>query len=133
MLASSSKVFLSYGSFLAVTGWYGAASHGYTPKTMHSLYAGLGGGLLMVACGIGGALGSPKKGEKGYKLYMIAVHVGLLFVGLFTAVFGIQFVKSWNAPEKAAQRKLFAIMGLGSAAALAALFKTKPKSTKKKE
>ena len=50
---------LSYGGFLGACGWYGA----HTSGAMHSLYAGVGSGALMVLCGAN-SFGEPKKGDK---------------------------------------------------------------------
>mmetsp|Transcript_25991 Transcript_25991/g.79959 ORF Transcript_25991/g.79959 Transcript_25991/m.79959 type:complete len:127 (-) Transcript_25991:72-452(-) len=119
---------VSYGGFLAACGWYGAHESGYT--TMHSLYAGLGSGALMVLCGAG-SVGSPVKGDPTYKRWMIAVHVGLMLNALYIVVFGIQFARSRGLPEKADRNFLFMLMTFGSVMSLYTLVKLKPK--KKKE
>jgi hypothetical protein len=41
-----------YGVFLAACGYYGAWSHEFAPKVMHSLYAGVGGGAAVSVCGV---------------------------------------------------------------------------------
>ena len=50
---------ISYGGFLGACGWYGA----HTSGAMHSLYAGVGSGAVMVLCGAN-SFGEPKKGDK---------------------------------------------------------------------
>ena len=50
---------ISYGGFLGACGWYGA----HTSGAMHSLYAGVGSGAVMVMCGAN-SFGEPKKGDK---------------------------------------------------------------------
>ena len=127
---SVAKIFVGYGAFLGACGWYGAMSHGYAPSVMHSLYAGAGSGFLMAFCGIG-CLGAPQKGEGGYKLFMISVHIGLMLNALLAAVFGLQYYRSSTTPEKADRAPLFMIMTLGSVASLVLSVRLKPK--KKKE
>mmetsp|Transcript_6581 Transcript_6581/g.19426 ORF Transcript_6581/g.19426 Transcript_6581/m.19426 type:complete len:130 (-) Transcript_6581:43-432(-) len=127
---SVAAVLIGYGGFLGACGWYGAAAHDYAPKVMHSLYAGAGSGLAMALCGLG-SFGSPQKGEAGYKRWMIAVHLGLMGNALFLAVFGLQWFRATRDPAKADRAPLFLVMAAGSAMALAALVKLKPK--KKKE
>ena len=77
---------ISYGGFLGACGWYGA----HTSGAMHSLYAGVGSGAVMIMCGAN-SFGEPKKGDKDYKKWMIAVHLGLMFNALFTVVFCVQY------------------------------------------
>ena len=50
---------ISYGGFLGACGWYGA----HTSGAMHSLYAGVGSGAVMIMCGAN-SFGEPKKGDK---------------------------------------------------------------------
>ena len=127
--AAPRRRFIGYGAFLGGCGWYGAASHGYAPAVMHSLYAGAGSGLLMALCGLG-SFGEPRKGDASYKRWMIAVHVGLMLNALFTAVFALQFARARGDPAKADRAPLFLVMALGSAAAMVALVKLKPKKAK---
>ena len=54
---------ISYGGFLGACGWYGA----HTSGAMHSLYAGVGSGAVMVLCGAN-SFGEPKKGDKAVTL-----------------------------------------------------------------
>ena len=121
-------IFGGYAAFLAATGWYGAASHDYAPRSMHSLYAGLGGGLVMAVCAKFSAVSPPpQKGAPGYKSWMIGVHLGLVFTALFTAVFAVNAARSMNVAEKRAQHKLFLVMFAGSATSLGLCYKAKPK------
>ena len=130
---SVAAVFASYGLFLGGCGWYGAHSHGYAGAVMHSLYAGIGSGTAMVACALGAAGPAPKKGEAGYKSWMIAVHLGLLFNALFGAVFAVQFARARTNPAKADRASLFLVMAAGSAAWLYAAVRLKPKKKKEQD
>lgn len=121
--------FISYGGFLGACGWFGAHSHGYASAVMHSLYAGVGSGAVMVLCGLN-AFGEPKKGDTNYKKWMIAVHLGLLFNALFTAVFFAQFLRARADPAKADRSFLFLVMAAGSALAAWTGIKLKPKKKK---
>ena len=116
---------ISYGGFLGACGWYGA----HTSGAMHSLYAGVGSGVVMVACGAN-SFGEPKKGDKDYKKWMIAVHLGLMFNALFTVVFCVQYLRSRGDPDKASRAFLFMVMTAGSALSLWTLVKLKPKPKK---
>jgi len=124
-------VFLVYAVFLGVTGWLGAYLHDYSAKAMHSMYAGAGGGAVMAVCGLLSLLGSAEKGKPGYTLFMIVVHVGLLFVGLFAAVFGIQLAKNLANDQGDGRAALFGALEAGTLLALFALVRTKPKKSKK--
>ena len=75
--------------------------------------------------------GAPKKGDAGYKLYMIGVHIGLILQLTFTGVFAVQSYRSYGVPEKADRHYLFVLMAAGSAAALYGMMKFKPKKEKK--
>ena len=110
-----------------VVGWYGAHSHGYAAAVMHSLYAGIGSGTAMLGCAVGATGAAPAKGAPGYKKWMIAVHLGLMFNALFAGVFALQYARARGNPAKAARAPLFLVMALGSAAALAATVRLKPK------
>ena len=91
---------------------------------MHSLYMGAGGGALLAIFG-----GMSVSGTK--KMYMIGVHMGLLFQLLFTGVFTLQAYKSYGVPGKESRFPLFVIMGAGSGLALVMMRLLKPaKKTK---
>ncbi|CAE7858214.1 unnamed protein product [Symbiodinium microadriaticum] len=61
----------------------------------------------------------------------IGVHLALVLMLVFIAVFTIQAVKSSREPEKFDRLVLFMIMGVGSAVALAKAISMKPKKEKK--
>ena len=61
---------------------------------MHSTYAGVGSGVILGVCA-GLSVGGTRK------LYMIGVHLGLLFQLLLAVVFLIQSYRSYGVPEKA--------------------------------
>ena len=117
-------VLLLHALFLAGCGYYGAASHDFAPKAMHSLYSGAGGGGVLLLCAIMSVSGS-------YKAYMIGVHIGLILQLTFTGVFAVQSYRSFGVPEKADRHYLFVLMAAGSAAALYGMMKFKPKKEKK--
>ena len=117
-------VLVGHGIVLAAFGIYGAALHGFAPKVMHSVYAGVGSAAVLSVCGalsIGGTR----------KLYMIGVHLGLLAQLLFTGVFTMQAYKNYGVPEKADRFKLFVGMGLSGVIALGLMRALKPKPKKK--
>mmetsp|Transcript_1035 Transcript_1035/g.3531 ORF Transcript_1035/g.3531 Transcript_1035/m.3531 type:complete len:105 (+) Transcript_1035:171-485(+) len=93
--------------------------------------SGMGGGAAMALCGLVSLGGTPEKGQPGYRLFMIVVHVGLLLVALFAVVFGIQFARSLGKNPR--QTKLFAVLEAGTLVALIALVKAKPKKKKTKD
>ena len=117
-------VMFVYGAFLLGTGFYGAMSHDFAPKAMHSLYAGAGGAIAMAAASAATIVPNRKS-------YMIGVHVGLLLQLVFTVVFAVQAVRSFGNPEKADRLALFCVMLLGSVAALIAMRMYKPKAKAK--
>eukprot|EP00439_Symbiodinium_sp_Y106_P051518 s2643_g6.t2 len=61
----------------------------------------------------------------------IGVHLALVLMLVFIAVFTIQAVKSSREPEKFDRLVLFMVMGVGSAVALAKAISMKPKKEKK--
>ena len=115
-------VLAGHGLYLAGCGIYGAYKSNWS--AMHSAYAGLGGCAIL---GISSLLsiGGTKK------LYMIGVHVGLLFQLLFTGVFALQTYKSYGVPAKADRFPLFVAMTAGSVIALGLMRALKPKPKKK--
>ena len=116
-------VLFGHGLFLAGCGLYGAAQNGFTPKVMHSAYAGIGScAALSVSAAL--SVGGTKK------LYMIGVHIGLLLQVVFTGVFAMQTYKSWGVEEKADRLPLFIVMTAGSIAALGLMKALKPKKKK---
>eukprot|EP00933_Yihiella_yeosuensis_P068994 TRINITY_DN7506_c8_g1_i1.p1 TRINITY_DN7506_c8_g1~~TRINITY_DN7506_c8_g1_i1.p1 ORF type:complete len:125 (-),score=42.07 TRINITY_DN7506_c8_g1_i1:56-430(-) len=112
-----------YGTFLAVCGTAGAALHGWEKKAMHSMYAGLGGFAAMLFCSILSAMESKVP-------VAIGVHVALILILVFVAVFGIQAYRSFGDDSKFDRLVLFIIMGAGSVVALAKAISMKPKSKK---
>mmetsp|Transcript_55107 Transcript_55107/g.118259 ORF Transcript_55107/g.118259 Transcript_55107/m.118259 type:complete len:135 (-) Transcript_55107:43-447(-) len=121
--APCAAVLVAQGIFLAGCGCYGAHSHGWTGKVMHSAYAGLGGMASLSICAAMSVSGSRK-------LYMIGVHVALMLQALFVGVFSLQSYKSYGVPEKADRLPLFVVMGLGSMAGLGGMILLKPKKKK---
>ena len=113
-------VLAGHGILLAACGVYGAWSHDFAPKAMHSAYAGIGGCVALSVCSLL-SIGGTKK------LYMIGVHLGLLLQLVFIGVFGLQAYRSYGVPEKADRFPLFVVMGLGSVAALGLMRVLKPK------
>jgi len=109
--------------FLVACGSAGAYSHNWEKKSMHSLYAGLGGFLAMLACGLFAA-------SNVKVLVAIGVHLALVLMLVFIAVFGVQAFKSFGNPEKFDRLVLFVVMGLGSVVALAKAISMKPKKEK---
>jgi hypothetical protein len=114
---------LVHGTFLAGCGIYGSYSAGWAAKAMHSAYAGTGAGVALGAC-------AALTAAPSYKMYMIGVHLALVLQVVFTGVFGIQAFRSFGVPAKADRFPLFVAMGLGSLAALGAMYAFKPKKKK---
>ena len=130
---------ISYGGFLGACGWYGA----HTSGAMHSLYAGVGSGAVMVLWrelvrrAEEGRQGSdseqkmnllPRRRRRGssesllsrgrrstqdYKKWMIAVHLGLMFNALFGWYFACSTSRSRGDPDKASRAFLFMVMTAG--------------------
>eukprot|EP00631_Chrysoreinhardia_giraudii_P006442 CAMPEP_0197413530 /NCGR_PEP_ID=MMETSP1170-20131217/381_1 /TAXON_ID=54406 /ORGANISM="Sarcinochrysis sp, Strain CCMP770" /LENGTH=131 /DNA_ID=CAMNT_0042940119 /DNA_START=13 /DNA_END=408 /DNA_ORIENTATION=- len=125
MAAAAGPTMVAYGLFLALTGWYGSAATKYA--TMHSLYSGAGGGAIVAVCGVFSWGPPPAKGDPNYKRWMVFVHLGLVLVGVFGVVFGIQFLRASSNPAKTLQTKLFAAMAAASGVALVGLVRAKPK------
>ncbi|KAL1523104.1 hypothetical protein AB1Y20_018061 [Prymnesium parvum] len=121
--APVASALVAHGVFLAGCGCYGAAAAGWTPKVMHSAYAGLGSCAALSLCALLSAGGTRWR-------YMVGVHVGLLLQTLLTGVFAVQSFRSFGVPEKQDRFPLFVVMTLGSAGALAAMFLLKPKKKK---
>eukprot|EP00434_Breviolum_minutum_P019654 symbB.v1.2.017335.t1/scaffold1345.1/size124088/5 len=63
-------------------------------------------------------------------LVAIGVHLALVLMLVFIAVFGFQAFKSFGNPEKFDRLVLFVVMGLGSVVALAKAISMKPKKEK---
>ncbi|CAE7720845.1 unnamed protein product [Symbiodinium sp. CCMP2592] len=124
MSQSFGTMLLIYGAFLAICGTAGAALHSWEKKAMHSMYAGLGGFVSMAVCGVLAA-------TEAKVPVAIGVHLALVLMLVFIAVFTIQAVKSSREPEKFDRLVLFMVMGVGSAVALAKAISMKPKKEKK--
>ncbi len=65
-----------------------------------------------------------------YKLYMIGVHLALLFQAFLVLLFGAQAIKTFAEPDKAAQFNLWKQMGIVSAVSLEVMRRLKPKKAK---
>ena len=113
-----------YGLFLVACGGAGAWLHNWEKKAMHSLYAGLGGCVSMVICGILAA-------SNIKILVAVGVHLALVLMLVFIVVFGVQAFKSTGDPDKFDRLVLFLVMGIGSAMALGKAISMKPKKEKK--
>ena len=68
-----------------------------------------------------------RRSTQGYKKWMIAVHLGLMFNALFGVVFCVQYLRSRGDPDKASRAFLFMVMTAGSALSMWTLVKLKPK------
>ena len=117
----TAMIIAGHGAFLAACGIYGSWSNGWTPKVMHSAYAGVGSAAGLAACA--GLAIAPSR-----KLYMIGVHVALLLQVAFTGVFSVQAFRSYGKPDN--RFPLFVVMAAGSMAALGAMRAAKPKKPK---
>ena len=65
-----------------------------------------------------------------YKIYMISVHLALLFQAFLVLLFGTQAIKTFAEPDKAAQFNLWKQMGIVSAVSLEVMRRLKPKKAK---
>lgn len=148
-MSATALVVVIHGVFLALCGIYGAASHDWAPKAMHSAYAGGAGGLALFICGTLAALPSRQ-------MYMIGVHLALLLQVAFShctvaplqlasffaflidaaqlvflIVFTMQAYRSYGVPEKADRFSLFVVMAGSTLAALVAMRALKPQKKPK--
>ena len=133
MAYKSHHVLYAYAAFLFLGGLTGFASAGFASKAKTSVIVGTVSAALALGCAVLADVGAgapPKKGESGYKKWMIGVHLGLMLPLLLGPIFAWRAVKASAVPEKAYLAKILGALCAGSALCFGALIVLKPKKTK---
>ena len=114
-MATVAGVLYGYASFLFGGGLIGFAAAGFAAKAKTALIVGAGSALVALCCGVAADVRpTPKKGEDGFKRWMIGVHLGLLLPVILAPVFVWRAVKALGIPEKAYLGKLFIVLAAGA-------------------
>lgn len=92
-------MFYAFG--LMISGALAFQASGMNKNAMSSIYVGNGGALICILLAAGMRNPKLKKGEAGYKLMMICVHVAIVFPLILGAIVAWRLSLAWNVPEKA--------------------------------
>ena len=133
MAFRSHQVLYAYAAFLFIGGVTGFASAGFASKAKTSVIVGTASAALALGCAVLADVGAgapPKKGEPGYKKWMIGVHLGLMLPLLLGPTFCWRAVKASAVPEKAYLAKILGVLCAGSVLFFGALVALKPKKAK---
>lgn len=95
-------------------------------NAMSAIYMGNGGAVICFLLAAGSRDPTVKKGEKGYKLMMISVHLAFIFPLLFGGVVGWRLWKAWNIPHKAYLKPYFSIIVAMSLLTAGVIYSKKP-------
>jgi hypothetical protein len=119
----SSKIMFLYAAFIVVCSGLAFALAPEKAKAMTALYAGGGAAFLMVLCGIVARMLPTHRA-----LGMIGVHIGLVLPGLFAIEFGRRSYKNFSGADgKMYLAIIFAVLAVGSLAAMIGILQTRPK------
>jgi hypothetical protein len=98
---SPSEVLVYYGFFMMFVGALALHRAGYESKAHSALIAGNGVALASFLCAFAVRKhGKVKKGEAGFKLYMVGIHVSMVVPLVFGVLCAWRFVLAWTDPAK---------------------------------
>lgn len=126
-VTSPAEVLAVYGLTLMICGALAFYSSGYLPKAKSSLYIGNGSAIISFLLAMGVRNMNVKKGDRGYILMMVCIHVALLFPVVLGLAVSWRLMLAWNNPEKAYVVPYFAAIIAASMVTFSILYSFKPK------
>jgi hypothetical protein len=98
---SPSEVLVYYGFFMMFVGALTLHSAGYEPKAHGALIAGNGVALASFLCAFAVRKhGRVERGEAGFMIYMVGIHVSMVVPLVFGVWCAWRFVLAWTDPAK---------------------------------
>lgn len=92
---------------LMICGALAFQASGMSNSAMSSIYVGNGSALVSFILAIGCRNTSLKKGDRGYKVMMICVHLAIVWPALLGCVVGWRLWLAWNVASKAYLKPYF--------------------------
>lgn len=123
---SPAEVLALYGFTLMICGALAFYSSGYLPKAKSSLYIGNGSAIISFLLAMGVRNMDVKKGDPGYVLMMICIHLALIFPVVLGLAVSWRLFLAWNNPEKAYVIPYFVAIVASSILTFAILYTFKP-------
>lgn len=123
---SPAEVLALYGFTLMICGALAFYSSGYQPKAKSSLYIGNGSAIISFLLAMGVRNMDVKKGDIGYTLMMICIHLALIFPVILGVAVSWRLYLAWNVPEKAYVIPYFFAIVASSMLTFAILYTFKP-------
>lgn len=129
---SPAEILLMYGLSLMICGALAFQASDYKDSAKSSLYMGNGGAVLSFLLAAGTRkMASLEKGQPGYVLMMICIHLALLYPVLMAAVVSWRLSLAWNAVAKAYVIPYLVAIIVCSLGSFVLLYSFKPTKTKK--
>lgn len=130
---SPAEVLTLHGLVLMICGALAYQESGFAKSAMSAMYVGNGGAVVSILLATGVRNTKLKKGEPGYKMMMICVHLAVVYPIILGAAVAWRLWLAWNVPEKAYLKPFFsAIVGMCAFTA-AFMLASKPKKEKAPE
>lgn len=119
-----------YGLTLMICGALAYQESGLQKKALSSLYMGNGAAIFSFILGVGVRNTNLKKGDPGYKIMMVCIHLAFIFPILFGGVITWRLWLAWNVPEKSYVKPYFSVIVIMSFLTSVVVYSKKPKKNK---
>lgn len=130
---AAAEMLTIYGLTLMICGALAYQSSGLASNALSAIFMGNGGAVVSFLLAAGTRDLALKKGERGYKTMMIAVHLAFIFPLLFGGVIAWRLFLAWNIAHKSYLKPYFSIIVFMSLVTAAVMYSKKPKKEEKKE
>lgn len=115
------------GLTLMICGALAFNASGLLKSAMSSIYVGNGGAVICFMLAAGCRDTTLKKGDSGYKLMMICVHLAIVWPIILGSAVSWRLWLAWNNPAKAYLKPYFGTIVAACVLTSAAMFALKPK------
>ena len=130
---TASEMMAVYGLSLMFCGALAYQASGMQSKAMSSIYMGNGGAVLAFLLGFGVRNTDIKKGEPGFAMMMISIHLAFIFPLLFGGVVAWRLRLLWDVPAKAYLKPYLTVIIGMSLLTAAVIYRMKPKKEPKEK
>lgn len=121
------EILTLYGLVLMVCGALAYQESGMMKSAMSALYVGNGGAVVSFLLAAGVRNTKLKKGDAGYKIMMVCIHLAVVFPLFLGGAVGWRLWLAWNNPEKAYLKPFFSVIVGMSFITSAFIISAKPK------
>lgn len=104
---SPAEMLTIHGLVLMICGALAYQESGFAQSAMSAIYVGNGGAVVSFLLAAGMRNTKLKKGESGYKMMMICVHLAVVYPIILGAAVGWRLSLAWNNPDKAYLKPFF--------------------------